>query len=425
MRNKESKQLKQLSDNFIALLLLQLLNYLLPLLLIPYLIRVLGVEGFGVYSFILAITLYGVQMSDYGFELSATYHISLNRDNPKKIDEIFSSVLTIKLIIASLYLIFIILLIPLFDKFMLYHQLIILSFGILLGQVLFPVWFFQGIEKMRYILYLNGFLKLIFILSIFLMVKEKSDLHLLLILNSIITLSVGITALYIAIKKFKVQLTVQPLSRLYYYLKEGWYLFISKFAVEFYTTINIIILGLFASPLIVGYYAISVKIIQALGSLLDPITRTLYPYLIRVYQNSNEDFISKNRKLSIVIFLIMMPLSVLVYSSSAFILETITGVEAMPLNIHILQIFSFTLIVYLYGSQFTNMLVTIKKTKFLNQILFLTAGLNTLLAPPLLYFYGVIGMVWLSLFLAFFLTSIKGYYIFFYHQNKGQRIIYA
>jgi len=96
MKETQNTTLKRLSDNFVSLVVLQFINYLLPLFLIPYLIRILGIEGFGIYSFVLAIIMYGVQMSDYGFELSATYHISLNRDNQEKINEIFSSVLSIK-----------------------------------------------------------------------------------------------------------------------------------------------------------------------------------------------------------------------------------------------------------------------------------------------------------------------------------------
>ena len=415
MKKAEESTLKRLSDNFISLVILQFINYLLPLFLIPYLIRILGIEGFGIYSFILAIIMYGVQMSDYGFELSATYHISRHRDNPNKVNEIFSSVLIIKLFIVLIFLLFLTFLTLFIDKLFLYQELIFLAFGMLFGHLLSPVWFFQGIEKMRYIMYLNGLSRVLFVLSVFLFVKEESDLYMLFILNSITTLFIGTLSLYFAIKNFNIRLSFQPWNRLFYYLKDGWYIFTSKFAVEFYTTANIIILGFVASPLVVGYYAVSVKIIHAVGSLLDPLTRTVYPYLVNVYTHSNRSFISKNRKLSLVIFMVMTPVSFLVGYFAETILKIVTGGVVLPLNIEILQVFSATLIVYLYGSQFTNMLVTIKKTKFLNMILFLTAGINIAFAPIFVYFYGVMGMVWLSVYLAFFLTMSKGYYVFFYH----------
>ena len=418
MKKVEDSTLKRLSDNFISLVILQFINYLLPLLLIPYLIHVLGIGGFGIYSFILAIMMYGIRISDYGFELSATYHISRHRDNPKKVNEIFSSVLIIKFVIVLIYLLILTLLTFFIDKLFLYQEFIFLSFGMLFGQLLSPVWFFQGVEKMRYIMYLNGLSRFLFLLLVFLFVKEENDLYILFILNSVSVLFLGVVSLYFAVKDFNIRLSLQPWSRLFYYLKDGWYIFTSKFAVELYTTVNMIILGFMASPLVVGYYAVSVKIIHAVGSLLEPLTRTVYPYLVNVYTHSNRTFISKNIKLSLVIFIIMTPVSLLVGYFAETILGIVTGEKVMPLNIEILQLFSVTLIVYLYGSQFTNMLVTIKKTKFLNIILFLTAGVNTLLAPISVYFYGVKGMVWLSVSLAFFLTISKGYYLFFYQKIK-------
>ena len=415
---ENSTTLKRLGDNFVSLVILQFVNYLLPLFLIPYLIRVLGIDGFGIYSFILAIMMYGVQMSDYGFELSGTYHISLHRDNPSKLNEIFSSILTVKVLIAFLYLSLLTFLSFFIDKLYLYQDLIFLSFGMLLGHVIFPVWFFQGLEKMRYIMYLNGFLRLLFFVLIFTFVQEKSDLYLLFVFQTITTLIIGILALTLAIKKFNIRVSFQPLDRLFYYLKDGWYIFTSKFAVEFYTTVNIIILGFLSTPVIMGYYAVSIKIIHALGTLLDPLTRTVYPYLIKVYQGSSKDFILRNQQLAIIIFTIMLPVALLVGYFSEPILEIITGKEVAPLNVEILQVFSISLSIYLYGSQFTNMLVTIKETKFLNKILFLSAGVNVIFAPIFVYIFGVMGMVWLSTFIAFALIISKGYYLFSYLNKK-------
>ena len=414
MKKKIEQQstLQRLSENFIALVLLQLINYVLPLLLIPYLIHILGIEGFGIYSFIFAIVMYGVKMSDYGFELSATYHISLHREDSNKINEIFSSVFMIKLGIALVYLVLILLAIFFVDKLFMYKELLFCSFGIFVGYILFPIWFFQGIEKMRYIMLLNSLSKFLFIISVFLFVKERDDLYLLLLLNSIATLIVGVMAFNIATKKFKITLKWQSWDKVYFYLSDGWYIFTSKIAVEFYTTINIIVLGFFVSPLMVGYYAIAEKIIHAIGGLLSPLVRTVYPYLVKVYDNSSQSFMMRNKQLSLIILLIMFPVSLFVMYYSQWILSVITGQEASSISIDSLQILSLALIVYLYGSQFTNILVIIKETKFLNKILFSSAGINLILAPILIHFYGIIGLVWLNVFIAFFVTLTKGYYIY-------------
>jgi len=408
---KNNLTLKRLADNFLSLLTLQFINYILPLFLIPYLIHALGMEGFGIYAFIFAIATYGIKFSDYGFDLSATYHISIHKDNKNKINEVFSSVLFIKFTLAMIFLLLLTLAIFSIEKLYLYKELLFLSYGMFLGNIFLPLWFFQGIEKMRFIMYLNGFLKLSFFVLVILLVKESSDLGLLFLLHSITSIAVGFLGLYLALKYFEVSIVPITKEQIIFYLKDGWYIFTSKIAVQFYSTSSTIIAGFFVSPIILGYYAVSVKIMAAIGNLFDPITRVVYPYLIGVYQSSSENFVNRNKQLSIAILIIMVPISLLVFFFAQEILEIITGKSVDALNIYLLKVTSLMLIVFPYGSQFTNILVTLKESKILNKILFTAALLNLILAPILLHFYEIIGLIWLNAFIAYFLIIIQAFYI--------------
>ena len=418
--SKKNLTAKRLTDNFISLLVLQFINYVLPLFLIPYLIQALGMEGFGIYAFIFAIATYGIKFSDYGFDLSATYHISLHKENQEKVNEIFSSVLFIKLTLALLFLLFLTIATFSIDKLYLYKELIFLSFGMLIGNIFLPLWYFQGVEKMRFIMYLNGFLKLSFFLLVLLFVKERTDLNLLIALHSITSIMVGILGLYLALKYFDVKLVKINKEKIYFYLKDGWYIFTSKIAVEFYSTTSTILVGLFVSPLILGYYAISVKIMAAIGNLFDPINRVLYPYLVGVYQMSNDNFVSRNKQLSLIILTIMVPISLLVFIFSEQILQIITGQKVAELNIYLLKVASLMLIVFPYGGQLTNMMVTIKETKILNNILFTAAIMNLVLAPIVLTYFNAVGMIWLNAFIAYFLIFTKAYYIYMKVRNQKE-----
>jgi PST family polysaccharide transporter len=282
-----------------------------------------------------------------------------------------------------------------------------------IGQVMFPIWFFQGIEKMRYITVLNALAKLIFTVLIVIFVKGIEDLYLVLLFNSLGSIIAGALALYIAITKFDITIKPQSIETLKFYLKDGWYIFTSRVAVELYVTANVIILGFFANNTIVGYYSIVEKIVRALGSMLEPLTRTAYPYLAKVYKNSKELFFKRNIQLSIVIFVIMLPISLLVYLFAPEILQLISGDNPNQLIINLLEIFSLLLIVYLYGSQFTNILVTLSETKLLNNIVLIAGLINIIAAPLAIYFYSVIGLVWVNVFIAFFIAIVKGYFVFY------------
>ena len=142
---------KNLIKNFSSLSLLQASNYLFPLITLPYLFRILGADKYGLMIFASAFVGYFGIITDYGFNLSIPREVSIHRDDKNKLSEILSSVLIIKaslFIICSAVFTAIVFAVP---KFYLDKDIYLLSFLTVFGQLLFPVWFFQGVEKMHFI----------------------------------------------------------------------------------------------------------------------------------------------------------------------------------------------------------------------------------------------------------------------------------
>ena len=193
--NKITSNKKKLFKNWGALSFLQLSNYLFPLITLPYVLRVLGPEKYGLINFAAAFTGYLVIISDYGFNLSATKDISINRNDETIINKIFSSVILTKIFLGIISLILMFIVVQLFDTFRRNEELYYITFGMVIGKILFPQWFFQGIEKMKYITIINFITRFIGTIAIFVLIRVQNDFLVLAAINSSVQVLVGVIGL--------------------------------------------------------------------------------------------------------------------------------------------------------------------------------------------------------------------------------------
>ncbi|MCB9247369.1 MAG: oligosaccharide flippase family protein [Ignavibacteriales bacterium] len=152
---------RTLLRNFSSLTILQISQYLFPLITFPYLVRVLGPGGYGLVAFANAFVGYFTVLTDYGFNLSATKDISVYRDDKTKITEIFYSVLSVKLLLFLLSIFIIIPILLLFSKFNQNALIYFVSFLAVFGTTIFLVWLFQGLERMGYISWISIVIKIL------------------------------------------------------------------------------------------------------------------------------------------------------------------------------------------------------------------------------------------------------------------------
>jgi PST family polysaccharide transporter len=294
--------------------------------------------------------------------LSATREISIHRDNKEKVNEIFSSVMIIKFGLLLLSFIIMSIIIFSFDKFRQDWLIYYLTFGMVIGQVLFPVWFFQGMERMKYITILNILAKLIFTVAIFIFVREVSDYIYVPLLNAVGFIVAGIMALWIVFKDFGIKFVKPNMNTLKMQLKEGWHIFISTVAISLYRNFNVFILGLYTHNIIVGYYSIAERILMAIQSLQVVMGQALFPY-----------FSYKFRYLNL-------------YESIKFMLKYFKVILLFYLILFIITyIFSEKLVFFVSGKIFLTTILDLK----IMAIVIIIGGLN--------YYFGILGLVNLGL----------------------------
>lgn len=272
---------KRLLDNFLSLGALQIVGYIFPLINLPYLSRVLGVDKFGLVFFAFAFMQYFNILTDFGFGLSATREVAINRHNTNNLSNIFSSVSILKMglvFVSYLILCFCTIFVPkMHNNWIVFH----LSFLMVLGNAIYPVWFFQGMERMRYITFLNILAKLIFVVLIFIFIKQESDYVIVPLLNSMGFLISGVIGFMFAIKTFGIKFYFPKLQSLKKQFKYSLDFFISRISVSLYSNTNTVCLGFAGSEYMVGLYVAAEKIYAAINGLKEPFVSALYPYIAK------------------------------------------------------------------------------------------------------------------------------------------------
>ena len=278
----------KLFSNFVALSIVQGTNFLLPLLVMPYVISKTGADGFGAIAVAQVFMIYLATISDYGFNLTATRDIALHKDDHARISKIFFTVLATRLVISAFLLILVciaILFIPVFkDHIILYS----LGFTYVIGQSLLVSWFFQGREKMHYITISTLISRLIFVTLVLFFIHRKEDGAYFLFFLGTGNIIAGLFSIFFAMRTFKLTWSNPAWVDIIYELKEGWQITISNLSINTYLYSGVFILRIFTNDMIVGYYSIAERIFFAVRQVLGVFSQVIYPHICQLSQKSKE-----------------------------------------------------------------------------------------------------------------------------------------
>lgn len=380
-----------LVKNILSLAGIQGMNYLLPLITLPYLVRTLGPEGYGVLGYMLAIMQYGCLITDYGFNLSATRQIAIIQNDKNRISEVFWGVISAKLILAIVSLLFILCFV-LFERNISSHlDVLFASFGLVLGNVLFPTWLFQGKERMGWIAISNIAARFTAVPLIFVFVHSPQDTWIAALITGGTSILAGIIGMYFVFKNKWVDFCKPPISTIIYQFREGWHIFVSSAAISMYTTTTTVILGILAGPVAVGYYVAADKLRLAVQGLIMPIAQALYPRINALMHKDQKQAFALIRKLLVIQGGGTMLLSIALFSFSGLAINLLYGERYLP-SVEVLHWLAWLPAIIgisnVYGYQ---TLLVLGMKKVFSRIVLIGGSLSLLTIYPLIRLYNIEG----------------------------------
>ncbi len=277
-----------LFTNISSLMALQGLNYIIPLVTLPYLVRVLGIGPFGLISVAQAFAAYFVILTDYGFNFSATRRIAQKHDDLAAVSEIFSAVITIKAAFMVFGLCIMVLILRLVPHFRPDAAVYAVNYGTVIGSVLLPTWLFQGLQDMRTIAILNGITKLASACLLFVFVHSSRDYLVAAALPPLGVLVSGIAGLWICLGRLDLHYKFPRYSQIQEQLADGFHLFVSSASITLYTNTNVLLVGLFAGNVQAGYFSTGEKLVRAAQGLLGPVSQGIFPHVNAMAHVSKE-----------------------------------------------------------------------------------------------------------------------------------------
>lgn len=285
-----SQSNKSLIENFSYITLLEVFVLLSPMITYPYLVRVLGLDLYGVVITAQVLTGYASKIIDFGSNHVCAKHVSINRENNDKLSEIVCSVFFVRsalwLVCLFIY-IGIVCIVPIYRS---HFLLFLLSYGLTFSDVLFPQYFFQGIEKMKISSLINLGIRTLFIILIFIAVKDSGDYIFVPTLYTIGYLLAGLVSFIIIFRKMGVKFIIPEISQMKYYVKDSSAIFATDMICTIKDKLNYFFIGSFCSMGGVVVYDLCSKINALLVKPSQILSKVFFPRFAK--NRDGKDFIN-------------------------------------------------------------------------------------------------------------------------------------
>jgi PST family polysaccharide transporter len=286
----------RLVKNTAALFAVQISTYAAPFVVMPYLSRVLSKEHFGLIAFANAFTFYFLSLVDYGFNLTANRRIAIHRDEPEEISKIFSSVMAAKAFLTVLGFAIMTAVVLSVPKLRPNYDLFCISYLAVIGDLLFPLFLFEGLQIMENLVWRDLLAKFLALGLIFAFVHHDDQYLWAAGFQAGAIALAGVIGFCTIPFLTPARLVLPSVRETITALREGWPVFLSMAALSISGSTNTFILGLKSTAEDVAYYTAAYRLIVAARILVRPVVTAIYPYISHMAVKSRDNAVAFLRK---------------------------------------------------------------------------------------------------------------------------------
>lgn len=275
---------KSIATNITYNLLFQIVRLLIPLITEPYISRVLGKEGIGVYSYTLSAAQCFILIGTLGISLYGSRQIAYVKDDKQKMSKTFWSIFFLQVITTGIALVFYIIILG-FNKEYSYAYLI--QAMNIVAAMLDITWLYMGIEDFQKTVTRNFIIKVLGVICIFSLIKSNCDLYKYITINGIIILLGNLVMwMYVPNTVWRVNVSYIDIKK---HLIPALQLFIPQIAIQIYVVLDKTMLGALSNMGQVGIYDQAQKIVKLFVGLVSSLGVVMLPRMSNTFANGEHE----------------------------------------------------------------------------------------------------------------------------------------
>jgi PST family polysaccharide transporter len=368
---------------------------------------------------------YFTLVTNWGFAMSGTRKVAAHRNEPECVSDIFLASWAAQWLLCAfviLLLVLLILFVPFFNRYAMYF---LWGIGGIISSVLFPVWFLNGMERMKQIAAIQIVARAAGIPLLFLLVQSPQDAPLVLAIGAMTGILGGAITLAWMNKHLGLIWRWPSKLRILDELREGAAIFASTVWIGLYTTLTPTILGLVAGNAAVGYYVLADRARQLAQSALTPISQALFPRMSQLFQTNSTQARALLLRSSKLILLISASSSMALWILAEHIVILLAGEQFRPAITVLKWLAPLPFVISLSNIFGVQILLPNQKTKAFNRVLSVAGALSLVMILPLILWKGAEGAAINTFITECFVTLAMALYLwktgFFIKSNNWNK----